>query len=201
VSLFTEAAAPEEGEREMTHAFGDDVLVREIRAGSGVAFAQLMHRYERLVHRVAYGFVGDRDEALDVVQETFLKVHSRLHEWRGEGEIRNWIARIAANEAMNRSRSRRLHAADSLEEDRLEPSAPTQDSALRDREARGALQRSLAVLPPRQRLAVVLRYYQEMSTREIASVLECSEGTARNILFRSLQKLRSVLKESEGVVP
>jgi len=185
----------------MTHAFGDDVLVKEIRAGSGVAFAHLMRRYERLVHRVAYGFVGDRDEALEVVQETFLKVHSRIHEWRGEGEIRNWIARIAAHEAMNRSRSRHRHAADALEEDRLEPSAPTQEAALHDREARGALQRALAALSPRQRLAVVLRYFQELSTREIAGVLECSEGTARNILFRSLQKLRSELKESEGVMP
>ena len=129
----------------MPHAFGDDALVQEIRAGSGIAFAHLMRRYERLVHRVAYGFTGDRDEALDVVQETFLKVHSRIHEWRGEGEIRNWIARIAAHEAMNRSRSRRRHGADALEEDRLEPSEPAQEAALHDREARGALQRGGAL--------------------------------------------------------
>jgi len=185
----------------MTLEFGDETLVEEIRSGSSVAFASLMRRHERLVHRVAFGFVGDRDEALEIVQETFLKVHARLHEWRGEGEIRNWIARIAAHEAMNRNRARRRQPTGELQEDRLAPVEATQEAALADREARDALHRSLASLAPRQRMAVVLRYFQEMSTREIAAVLECSEGTARNILFRSLQKLRSVLTESEEVLP
>ena len=185
----------------MSLEFGDEALVGEIRSGSSVAFASLMRRYERLVYRVAYGFVADRDEALDVVQETFLKVHTRLGDWRGEGEIRNWIARIAANEAINRNRARRRHAADELGEESGAQLAPPQETALREHESRGALQRSLSSLSPRQRTAVVLRYFQEMSTREIAAVLECSEGTARNILFRSLQKLRSVLTGSEEVLP
>jgi RNA polymerase sigma-70 factor (ECF subfamily) len=185
----------------MTIDFSDQALVEEIRAGSSIAFASLMRRYERLVHRIAYGFVGDRDEALEIVQETFLKVHARLHDWRGEGEIRNWIARIAAHESMNRNRARRRHPTTGLEEDQLVPLEPPQETALHDREARGALHRSLSSLSPRQRMAVVLRYFQEMSTREIAAVLECSEGTARNILFRSLGRLRSVLTGSEEVLP
>jgi RNA polymerase sigma-70 factor, ECF subfamily len=185
----------------MSLEFSDEALVREIRSGSSVAFASLMCRYEWLVHRIAYGFVGDRDEALEIVQETFLKVHARLDEWRGEGEIRSWIARIAANEAINRNRARRRRPTAPLDEDRLEPFEPSQETALHDREAAGALHRSLASLSPRQRMAVVLRYFQEMSTREIAAVLECSEGTARNILFRSLQKLRAVLTGSEEVLP
>jgi RNA polymerase sigma-70 factor (ECF subfamily) len=185
----------------MSLEFGDEALVREIRSGSSVAFAALMRRYERLTYRVAYGFVANRDEALEVVQETFLKVHTRLDEWRGDGEIRNWIARIAAHEAMNRSRSRRRQPTATLEEAGEAQLEPTQESALREHESRGALHRSLGALSPRQRMAVVLRYFQEMSTREIAAVLECSEGTARNILFRSLEKLRSVLAGSEEVLP
>ena len=185
----------------MSLEFGDEALVGEILAGSSVAFASLMRRYDRLVYRIAYGFVGDRDEALEVVQETFLKVHTRLNDWRGEGEIRNWIARIAAHEAMNRNRARRRRPTAEFEEDRLVRFEPPQETVLHERQARGALHRSLASLSPRQRMAVVLRYFQEMSTREIAAVLECSEGTARNILFRSLQRLRSVLTGSEEVLP
>ncbi len=91
-------------------SFSDQTLVTEIRSGSGVAFEQLMRRYERLVYKVAYGLTRDREAAMDVTQETFMKVHGRLTGWRGEGGIKNWIARIAANEAMNWQRSVRRRA-------------------------------------------------------------------------------------------
>src|SRR5882762_7644920 len=83
----------------------DQDLLAGIEAGSDLAFDRLMRRYRRLVFRVAYGFTNDRESALDVVQETFLKVHTRLPGFRGEGQLRNWIVRIAANEAMNWNRS------------------------------------------------------------------------------------------------
>lgn len=180
--------------------FSDEELVREIRSGSNVAFERLMRRYRRLVYRVAYGFTGDREGALDVTQDTFLKVHSQIGSWRGEGELKNWIARIAANEAMNRSRSARRHPTCALEEESvfLWPAAAGED--LEGRAIRHeALERSLSALGPRHRLAIVLRYYEDMSTREISAVLECTEGTARNILFRSLRKLRSILESEESL--
>jgi RNA polymerase sigma-70 factor (ECF subfamily) len=181
--------------------FSDRDLVTEILAGSNVAFERLMRRYGRLVHRIAHGFTGDRESAMDVAQDTFLKVHARLREWREDGELRNWIARIAANEGLNWSRSRRRHPTCDLDESVFVRSDPPQEERLLEREAREALHRSLSALSPRQRLAVVLRYFQEMSPREIGAALECSEGTARNILFRSLQKLRSVLAASLETLP
>jgi len=181
--------------------FTDQQLVTEIRAGSSVAFEQLMARYRRLVYRVAYGFTRNAESAMDVTQDTFLKVHERLESWRHEGELKNWIARIAANEGMNRRRSSQLQPTCELDEDVLLQPDPSQEEELRDRESRDALHRSLSSLSPRQRLAVVLRYFEGMSTREIAATLECSEGTARNILFRSLRRLRSILAESEEVLP
>ena len=179
--------------------FSDEELVGEIRSGSSVAFERLMRRYERLVYRVAYGFTGDGDSAMDVTQETFLKVHGRLRSWRGEGALKNWIARIAANEAMNWKRSTRHHSTCELDEDLFLQPDPLQEEALEAREAHQSLHRSLSSLNPRHRLAVVLRYFEGMSTREISAAIECSEGTARNILFRSLRKLRSSLTESEEV--
>ena len=134
---------------------------------------------------------------MDVTQETFLKVHARLASWRGEGDLRNWIARIAANEAMNQRRSGRWHVATLFEEDLfLVPDLP-QETELRQDETHRALHRALCSLNPRQRLAVILRYFEGMSTRQISATLECSEGNARNILFRSLRKLRSALAGSE----
>jgi RNA polymerase sigma-70 factor, ECF subfamily len=181
--------------------FSDRELVREIRAGSKVAFERLMGRYGRLVYRIAYGFTGDRESAMDVAQDTFLKVHTSLGDWREEGEIRNWIARIAANEGLNFRRSMRRHPTCELTLTAFVRPGPPQEERLLERETSRALHESLSSLSPRQRLAVVLRYFQEMSPREIGAVLECSEGTARNILFRSLQKLRSVLAASLETLP
>ncbi len=181
--------------------FSDRDLVREIRSGSSVAFERLMRRYGRLVHRIAFGFTGDRESAMDIAQDTVLKVHARLGEWREEGDLRNWIARIAANEAMNWCRSARRHPTCELDDDVFaRPESPQEERFLK-RETHEALHRSLSALSPRQRLAVVLRYFQGMSSREIGAVLDCSEGTARNILFRSLRKLQSVLVASEEAAP
>jgi RNA polymerase sigma-70 factor (ECF subfamily) len=174
----------------------DRELLAEIEAGSDLAFDRLMRRYRRLVYRVAYGFTGDQESALDVVQETFLKVHTRLSSFRGEGQLKNWIVRIAANEAMNWKRSSSRLATSELDE-----SAYSRPDMRDERDRRAlterALARTLACLGPRHRLAIVLRYFGERSTREIAAALECSEGTARNVLFRGLEKLRTMMTESE----
>lgn len=169
----------------------DDELIAEIGSGSDLAFDRLMRRYRRLVYRVAYGFTGDPDSALDVVQETFLKVHTRLGSFRGEGQLRSWIVRIAANEAMNWKRASSRLETSELDESLSSRADPSDAMAGR------ALTRSLAALGPRHRLAIVLRYYGERSTREIAAALDCSEGTARNVLFRGLAKLRTMMTESQ----
>jgi RNA polymerase sigma-70 factor (ECF subfamily) len=169
----------------------DNELIAEIGAGSDLAFDRLMRRYRRLVYRVAYGFTGDRESALDVVQETFLKVHTRLGSFRGEGTLKSWIVRIAANEAMNLRRSSARLPTSELDES-IAVLRPETDPM-----AGQALSRSLAALADRQRLAIVLRYYGERSTREIAAALDCSEGTARNVLFRGLAKLRTMMTASQ----
>jgi RNA polymerase sigma-70 factor (ECF subfamily) len=176
----------------------DRELLAEIGSGSDLAFDRLMRRYRRLVYRVAYGFTGERESALDVVQETFLKIHTRLGSFRGEGRLRNWIVRIAANEAMNWNRSSSRFQAAELDESVFLRPDPREDDDLEQRvTAERTLERSLAALPPRQRLAIVLRYFGERSTREIAATLECTEGTARNVLFRGLAKLRTIMTASE----
>lgn len=181
--------------------FSDRVLVEEIRAGSGVAFERLMVRYRRLVFRIAYGFSRDTEAAMDVTQETFMKVHASLGDWRGDGELKHWISRIAANLAMNRARGERRRPAEPLDDERAPDDSPTQETTLQRRETRQALHRSLSTLHPRQRLAVVLRYFESMSVPEIAAALDCSQGTARNILFRGLQRLRTNLTHTMETLP
>jgi len=89
--------------------FADQTLVEEVQDGSSVAFEQLMHRYERLVFKVAYGYIGGREGALDVTQNVFLKVHSNLSAFRGKGSFKGWLMRITVNESLNYNRSQKRH--------------------------------------------------------------------------------------------
>ena len=172
-----------------------------IRGGSGAAFEALMKRYQRLGCRIAYGFTGERESALDVSQNVFLKVHSRLASWRAEGELKSWIARIAANEALN-WRRREARNQDWVGEEQPQVALVwPQEDEVRERERRELIQRSVEELNPRQRLAIVLRFFHGMSSQEIAEVLHCSDGTARNLLFRSLRKLRDILSPMKEVLP
>jgi RNA polymerase sigma-70 factor (ECF subfamily) len=180
--------------------FSDDQLVREIRAGSSVAFETLMRRYERLVYSVAHGFTGDPESAMDVTQNTFLKVHTRLSTWHWGGSFRGWITRIAANEAISLLRARRRRPTAELDEDRLLDPGPAPETLVDRRETRQAIVAALDRLNPKQRLAVVLRYYQGMGQAEIAEALECSEGTARTMVFRGLKKMKAVLASSMETV-
>lgn len=173
--------------------FSDQELIGEIHAGSAVAFERLMKRYEKLVYKIAYGLTGQRESALDVTQNVFLRVHSKLPTYRAEGDLRNWILRIASNESRNWNRSRRRIRETGLGDDHAVTAPPAQEDLFSRRERWALIRDSLATLNPKHRLAVVLRYVEGMPVREIAAVLECSEGVAKNILFRSLKKLRDRL--------
>ncbi len=177
--------------------FTDPELAAEIRTGSIVAFERLVHRYRERVYRIAYGFARDRDVALEVAQDTWVKVHASIGGWRGDGSLFGWIARIAAHQALNRTRFERRRPSVPFDVDRISR-APMQAELLMEREASDALHRSLSLLAPKPRLAIILRYFLGLSSREMATVLECTEGTARNLLFRSLERMRSVMAEEEA---
>jgi len=171
--------------------FDDALLVTEIRAGSRVAFEALIRRYERVVYRVAAGYAREREDALDLTQRIFLKVIERIKTYRGEGPFGGWLLRIAHREGLNWLRDRRRHrACAELTPENTPASAALQESELLRRERRERLLVELQRLNPRQLLAISLRYQQGMPLREIAAVLECSEGVVKSILFRSLEKLR-----------
>jgi len=176
----------------------DNDLVAATLGGELAAFDQLMQRYERLVYSLVTSFATNSEEALDLTQDIFLKAYRKLAAFDGRGTLKAWLARIAINEGINsaKSASRRQarHEASHVVRDDHYP--PAQDRELLTSERKAQVEGALQRLAPRHRLAIELRYLQEMSIREVASVLECSEGVARNILFRGLRKLRQKLAEA-----
>lgn len=179
--------------------FTDHELIGEICAGSTVAFEQLMGRYERLVYGIAFGFTGEREAAMDVSQNVFLRVHSKLSTYKDQGDFKSWIARVAMNESSNWRRTQKRHRASELDDDWPAGPGLSQEDRLWEREAWQLVNQSLTRLKPQHQLAVVLRYFEAMPIREIAGILGSSEGVVKSILFRSLQKIRVEVRATTEV--
>ncbi len=175
----------------------DEQLVAATLAGDTPAFDVLMQRYERLVYSLVVSFATNSEEALDLTQEIFLKAYRKLASFGGQGSLKGWLARIAINEGINsaKSASRRQARHEAWHIVREEHQKAAQDTHVLARERERQVAAALRELAPRHRLAIELRYLREMSVREVASALECSEGVARNILFRGLRKLRQQLAQ------
>jgi RNA polymerase sigma-70 factor (ECF subfamily) len=177
----------------------DQDLIAEIHGGSQAAFEQLIRRHEHLVYRIAYSYAGNSDGALDISQNVFIKVHRKLSSFGGRSSFRTWLARVAQNESLTWLERQKRHTGHL---DVTEVSGPLcqpdQEVALVRAERSQNLLAEVHRLNPRQRQAVLLRYFENMPLHEIGDVLECSEGQVKNILFRSLQKLRNHLSRQGG---
>ena len=173
----------------------DDILIEKTLAGSLECFDVLMQRYQRDVFAVARGYTRSSEDARDICQNAFLKAYRKLDTFAGRSSFRAWLASIANREGLNwvRSRSRKAPATVSDAEIEAIPSGDDHESKLLTAERRRLVVDKLHVLNQRSRLAVVLRYFREMPIREVAAVLDCSEGVVRNMLFRSVRKLRDAV--------
>jgi RNA polymerase sigma-70 factor (ECF subfamily) len=182
-------------------------LVQRCAEGDEAACADLVAEHQRIVVQLAMNLLGDRDEALDLSQEVFLRVFRTIHRFRGQSSLRTWIYRIAVNQARNRHRFwRRRHRADqvSLDEhiaahgDFLSAGSSTPDKVLAQKELAARLERALEGLPFDQRTAIVLREIDGLSYEEIAYSLGVAVGTVKSRLTRARQALRSELREVRG---
>ena len=180
-------------------------LVQRCAAGDEAACADLVAEHQRMVVQLAMNLLGDRDEALDLSQEVFLRVFRTIHRFRGQSALRTWIYRIAVNQARNRHRTwRRRHRADqvSLDEhvarhgDFLTASDVAPDRALAQKELATRLQSALDHLPFEQRTVIVLREVDGLSYDEIAYSLGVAVGTVKSRLTRARQALRHELREA-----
>jgi RNA polymerase sigma-70 factor (ECF subfamily) len=198
VKQFQAVGWPEVGVREAT-------LVERCAARDEGACAELMTAHQRMVVQLATNLLGDRDEALDLSQEVFLRVFRTIHRFRGQSSLRTWIYRIAINQARNRRRFWcRRHRADqvSLDEhvathgDVVPADGPTPERVLAQKELAAALRRALDSLPFDQRTVIVLREIDGLTYEEIAFSLGVAVGTVKSRLTRARQALRRDLRDA-----
>jgi RNA polymerase sigma-70 factor (ECF subfamily) len=174
-------------------------LIGAAMAGDTSAFDLLVRQHARQVFRLALRMLGNREDAEDVQQETFVRAHQRLRSFRGECSFGTWLYAIASRLCVSARRRRAAmreqniagDPADrpSLNED-LEQKIVAQDSARR-------VQRSLLALSPPDRLLIVLRYVEGLSHAEIARVLQCSVESSRSRLARAKRLFRQQYERVE----
>ncbi len=170
-----------------------------LAAGDRDALAPLMGRHYRRLYRIALSYLRQPDDALDVVQEAFVKAFQSASRWDGSAEAGPWLARITVNLSIDRWRRNRRRVqtftplAESDHAVSLADLGPSPDRRLEGREAGERVAAALRDLPERQRAVVVLRHYQDMSLAEIAQTLGMSLGTVKSSLHRALGRMRTVL--------
>jgi RNA polymerase sigma-70 factor, ECF subfamily len=185
----------------------DRALIQEALSGDE-GFEKLVRHHERMVYRVAFRFLNDETDALDVAQEVFLRVHRSLSKFRGDSALSTWIYAITANLSRNaiRSKKNRQKVQVLAPEDRDKEGPSFWDKVADQREAgalraaeskdlNGAIREAIAELPPDYREAVILRDLEGLDYTEIARALGTQEGTVKSRIARGRALLREKLKD------
>ncbi len=194
----------------MLQADADDhELVEACRSGDRRAFQILYERYERKVYSVAYGFLRSQEDALDVVQEAFIKVYRYLPNFEGQSSFYTWLYRIVANLCIDHlrrnTRKKDVEFDDRLRHDGEQESAPSDllppsalgnpSDAVENKEILSAVEASLHHLSDKHRAVIVMRELQGLSYADMAKAMNCSKGTIMSRLFHARRNMQKLLRE------
>ncbi len=183
----------------------DHILVKRIKKGDHQAFRVLVERYQGRVYALALGMLHNRQDALDVSQEAFIKVHRYLGNFQGSASFYTWLYRITYNLCIDHlRRSGRMQTVDyddgiqreaqadpgCLQPNRLEGNP---SRALRRRELAEKIQEAIDELPPYHKGVIVMREIEGMSYKEMAEAMQVSKGTIMSRLHHARQKLQRAL--------
>lgn len=178
--------------------------VRDARSGDPAAFDILVKRHQERVYMISYHMLRNHDDALDVVQDTFLRAWKALSRFDGKASFSSWITRIATNASIDVIRRRQSRPASDIDAQPLQPAAgsrttpsqPAQPGAGIDlARMRARYDQALLTLSPEHRAVLVLKEVDELSYQEIADAVGCSMGTVMSRLFYARKKMRSELKD------
>jgi RNA polymerase sigma factor (sigma-70 family) len=183
----------------------DQELVTAVLARTPGAFERLIARHKALVWHVVYRMVKHPEDARELSQDVFLRVHQRLHQYRFESSLATWIGRVAFSVASRHLQKKKLPLAEPASDedgDALDDVSDGFDleAACADRETMQILNAAIDALPPVQRTLVTLYHLDEMGIAEIGTITGLPEGTVKNYLFRARQRLRQRLETRLGAI-
>jgi len=170
-------------------------LIVQAKNGNARAFRDLVERYMKHAYNVAHSFVGSHDDAEDIAQETFMRVHRSLSSFRGDAEFSTWLYRITMNLSLNRLNEKKKKMQREVSNmESVQESAGASPAFSDGADVQMHIERALHRLPTLQRAVVILRHLNGLSTYEVSNILQCSEGTVKTHLYRGLKKMRVMLE-------
>ena len=193
---------------EPKHELSDGELITQFLEGSEEAFNRLVLKHQRRAYNIAYRFLAQHEDALEVAQDAFVRVYRNLRRFRGRASFKTWLYKIILNLARNRYRHRvsrgelkkvsldnpkQYEDSEAVREIADEKLSPTRE--LGGREIQEQIQRGLMQLAAEHRQVIILRHIEGLSYDEMAQVLQCAQGTVKSRLHRARLELRQVLRE------
>ncbi len=183
----------------------DNELIQQAQRGDMVAFEQLVRRYDQQVLSISATYVNDRDDAKDIYQEVFLRVFKGLRKFQFRSEFSTWLYRITTNVCLSFRARHRKHLHQSLDGEietgdnrsagvsQTVADGSAADEKLLRSDIRSHVERALDSLSPHQKLVFTLRHFQGYKLKEIASMMDCAEGTVKKYLFTATRRMREEL--------
>ncbi len=179
----------------------DDMdLVAAVQRNERGAFERLVKAHQGLAWHVVYRLVQHPEDARELCQETFLRVHQRLQQYRGDSPLSGWIAQIAYHIGVRHLQRKRIPLESELDEEGEEgrfarvADGSDMEGEHAERQIMGLLNRGMERLPPMQRMLLTLYHLEEMSIADISAMTCQPEGTIKNSLFRARHRLRQLLE-------
>jgi len=172
--------------------------IEQALKGDRVAFGHLVRAYERPVYNLTYRMLGDPAAAEDAAQETFLRAYTKLATYQPGRKFVNWLLSIASHYCIDRlrrkSRAPQLSLEEPLPAQWLTSKDPLPEQVVKRKQERERVRQSLDTLPPDYRAAIVLRYWYDMSYREIAGVMNTTDSAIKSRLHRARRMLAGQLQ-------
>jgi len=177
----------------------EEELIQGVLEGSQRDFEQLVKKYEKNLFRTAIGFLHDRQDAEEVVQDVFLKVYRSLSTFDHRAGLATWLYRITVNESLNFLRRRKRRSLITSLTGLFGIPSPDgiPDKQLLEQDRKEIIRKALDKLPRKQRTAFVLMKYEEMSQKETARVMGTSEGAVEQLIIRARNNLKKFLSEKQ----
>ena len=190
-------------------ATDDLTLVKRVKTGDQRAFKLLVERYQRKIYAVALGMVKDKEEALDISQEAFVKVYKYLDHFKGDSSFYTWLYRITVNICIDALRKKQALRGEQVELDEAVKmhtaeanigalgsrlGTNPQKSALR-KELAEKIQQALETVPEKHRAILLLREVEGMSYEDLSRTLQIPKGTVMSRLFHARTKVQKILSE------
>lgn len=185
-----------------------DDLMKQVQQGDMYAYQELIQRFQKKAFRVISSYLRNPEDAMEVLQDTFLKVFTARATWNPHFSFAGWLYRIAINASIDRYRKSDRGRTSSLEdvmEIQVHHSAtsnagPGPIDGMQDRDRRRLLENAVRRLPPRQREVVSLRFFGDMKLEEIAKALNCPLGTVKSNLHKAVMGLKEMLLGQKGAL-